>query len=242
MRALKSPAAWLFLLFVAASFLAGYYVTPTYTIEKISLDIQTDGNGKEYFIYKEKPKYIEDAKPISKSGLNPDKLEEINRSGVAPKISEDFVYETETIKGEEKQNYYQLIAQRHWGFWSLLPAFVAIILCWQTREPISSLAAGIICGALLMSQYDITEVVILPALGTTGAAGILILYLWMLGGLLGIWSKTGAAQAFADLITRKFVKGPRSAKLVAWSLGVIFFSGWNNEFSTRWHNSQTNCG
>lgn len=225
MRALKSPAAWLFLLFVAASFLAGYYVTPTYTIEKISLDIQADGNGKEYFIYKEKPKYIEDAKPISKSGLNPDKLEEINRSGVAPKISEDFVYETETINGEEKQNYYQLIAQRHWGFWSLLPAFVAIILCWQTREPISSLAAGIICGALLMSQYDITEVVILPALGTTGAAGILILYLWMLGGLLGIWSKTGAAQAFADLITRKFVKGPRSAKLVAWSLGVIFFQG-----------------
>ena len=37
--------------------------------------------------------------------------------------------------------------------------------------------------------------------------------------------KTGAAQAFGELMTKKFVKGPRSAKLVAWFLGVLFFQG-----------------
>ena len=42
---------------------------------------------------------------------------------------------------------------------------------------------------------------------------------------MGIWSRTGAAQAFADLMTRKVVRGPRTAKLVAWCLGVIFFQG-----------------
>jgi len=52
-----------------------------------------------------------------------------------------------------------------------------------------------------------------------------MLYLWLLGGLMGIWSRTGAAQAFAEFMTLHFVRGPRSAKLVAWSLGVIFFQG-----------------
>jgi Na+/H+ antiporter NhaC len=42
---------------------------------------------------------------------------------------------------------------------------------------------------------------------------------------MGIWSRTGAAQAFADFMTKHFVSGPRSAKLVAWTLGVVFFQG-----------------
>jgi Na+/H+ antiporter NhaC len=42
---------------------------------------------------------------------------------------------------------------------------------------------------------------------------------------MGIWSRTGAAQAFAEMMTRHIVRGPRSAKLVAWFLGVIFFQG-----------------
>ena len=56
-------------------------------------------------------------------------------------------------------------------------------------------------------------------------AGVLLLYLWLLGGIMGIWSRTGAAQAFAEFMTERFVRGPISAKLVAWSLGVIFFQG-----------------
>ena len=42
---------------------------------------------------------------------------------------------------------------------------------------------------------------------------------------MGIWSRTGAAQAFADLMTRRVVRGPKTARLVAWSLGVIFYQG-----------------
>ncbi|MCM8533549.1 MAG: sodium:proton antiporter, partial [Lentisphaeraceae bacterium] len=63
------------------------------------------------------------------------------------------------------------------------------------------------------------------SIGTAGAAKILILYLWLLGGLMGIWARTGAAKAFAEFMTKNFVQGPRSAKLVAWGLGVIFFQG-----------------
>ena len=132
---------------------------------------------------------------------------------------------TETRDGQTETVYYQLRAQRHWGYFSLLPAVVAVLLCWVTREPITSLGAGIVAGALLLGQYDITGEVLIPSLATTNAAGILLLYLWLLGGLMGVWSRTGAARAFAEFMTRRFVRGPRSAKLVAWMLGIVFFQG-----------------
>lgn len=42
---------------------------------------------------------------------------------------------------------------------------------------------------------------------------------------MGMWSKTGAAQAFATYMTKHFVRGPRSAKFIAWMMGLIFFQG-----------------
>ncbi|MFT5484994.1 MAG: Na+/H+ antiporter NhaC [Halieaceae bacterium] len=65
----------------------------------------------------------------------------------------------------------------------------------------------------------------MPNLASESAAGVLMLYLWLLGGLMGIWSRTGAAQAFAEFMTEHFVRGPRSAMVVAWMLGVVFFQG-----------------
>ncbi|WP_166426050.1 Na+/H+ antiporter NhaC family protein [Paraglaciecola sp. 20A4] len=113
----------------------------------------------------------------------------------------------------------------HYGFWSLLPAFIAISLCLLTKEPITALLGGTIVGAIVLGRYDITDKVLLPSISSDGAATIVLLYLWLLGGLMGVWSKTGAAQAFADYMTTHFVRGPRSAKLVTWLLGVIFFQG-----------------
>ncbi len=113
----------------------------------------------------------------------------------------------------------------HFGTWSLLPAVVAIALCLLTREPIAALLGGIIVGAVMLGRYDITDSVLIPSMASDSAAFILLLYLWLLGGLMGVWSKSGAAQAFADYMTLHFVKGPRSAKLIAWMLGVLFFQG-----------------
>lgn len=113
----------------------------------------------------------------------------------------------------------------HYGLWSLLPAFITILLSWLTREPLTALLSGIAVGAFMMGQYDLTNQILLPAMAQRGTAGLLLLYLWLLGGLLGIWSKTGAAQAFADYMIEHFVRGQRSAKLVAWFLGILFFQG-----------------
>jgi len=126
-------------------------------------------------------------------------------------------------------NYYveatKIGAAYHYGLWSLLPAFITILLSWLTREPLTALLSGIAIGAFMMGQYDLTDQILIPSLAQAGTASLLLLYLWLLGGLLGIWSKTGAAQAFADFMTRHFVRGQRSAKLVTWFLGILFFQG-----------------
>ena len=211
----------IFALALVASWFVGAYVPPTWTIEKTELDVQTETDGRLSYIYRDKPVHF-DPVPLAQAQLHP---ETINGSTEAPLIREEYVLSTETSDGESKTFYYKLSAKHHWGYWSLLPAAVAVLLCWLTKEPVTSLLGGIISGALVLSRYDLTSEVLIPSLATTNAAGVLLLYLWLLGGMMGIWSRTGAAQAFAEFMTERFVRGPISAKLVAWSLGVIFFQG-----------------
>ncbi len=203
------------------SWVVGAVVPPTWTVSQAVLDVHTDSDGRLYYIARSEPVYFEPV-PIEDAELNP---ERVDGSNVAPAVTEEFAVATVTRDGQDTRVYYRLTAQYHWGYWSLLPALVAVLLCWVTREPVPALLGGIVSGALILGQYDLTGQVLIPALATTNAAGILLLYLWLLGGLMGIWSRTGAAQAFAEFMTVRFVRGPKTAKLVAWMLGVIFFQG-----------------
>lgn len=119
----------------------------------------------------------------------------------------------------------RLTVGHHFGIWSILPAMITLTLCLVFREPLPALMMGVVSAAILLGRFDLTDKVLLPAMASTSAASILLLYLWLLGGLLGVWSKTGAALAFADWTCERFVRGPRSAKLVAWGLGILFFQG-----------------
>ena len=221
----KTKSFGLFLLALVVAFVVGVYVPPTWTVEKVTLDVQEAEGDRLYYIYREKPKYLEGVVPYQDAHLNPEKIHALNAAKQSPGVQEEFVYQIEEKDGRSQKVYYQLTAKCHWEFWSLLPALVAVLLCWLTREPVTSLLAGIMAGAILLGKYNITGDVLVTSLATKGAASILILYLWLLGGLMGIWSRTGAAQAFADLMTRRVVRGPKTARLVAWSLGIIFFQG-----------------
>ncbi len=224
-RSLKSPALWAFIICLGVAYYVGKHIPPTWTVNKITLDVHLNEQGEPYFTTgegkREKKVLIKSLVPLEDSQLHPEIIARLNQEKKSPSVTTEFVYE----KVDGKTSYYQSNAVSHWQYWSLLPAVVAILLCWVTREPVTSLAGGVIAGAILLGKYDITEAVLVQNLMTKSAAGIIILYLWFLGGLMGIWARTGASQAFAELMTKHVVRGPRTAKLVAWMLGIIFFQG-----------------
>jgi Na+/H+ antiporter NhaC len=225
-RIIKSPAAWVFFLAIFFSVYVGKNVAPTWSAEKIAIDVRQDAKGL-YFTHKGNPKYIDQNEIVnlSEATITKEVFIKINENKSAPKELEQYAYEYVDINGQQTKVFYKLAAKKHWQLWSLLPALVAILLCWMTKEPVAALTGGIVTGAFLLGMYDLSEEVLLPSMMSKSAAGVLILYLWFLGGLMGIWSRTGAAQAFGELMTKYIVRGPRTAKLVAWGLGTIFFQG-----------------
>lgn len=192
-------------LFTQQTWLEQSYLYDTYSTE----------SGQSAYIYKGKEIVIKNVVPYAESPINQASL---SKSQGTPSLSEQWV----------KKNDGQLLLLKpafHYGFWSLLPALITIILCLLTKEPLTALFSGIVVGAFMLGEYDLTDKVLIPNLASEGTAALLLLYLWLLGGLLGIWSKTGAAQAFANFMTRYFVRGQRSAKFISWFLGVLFFQG-----------------
>lgn len=86
----------------------------------------------------------------------------------------------------------------HYGLWSLLPPAIAIVMAFWTKEVISSLFVGIALGGIISGKLNIVQEFLLPSLGTQDFALILLVYLWALGGLIGIWNKTGGACALPN--------------------------------------------
>lgn len=113
----------------------------------------------------------------------------------------------------------------HYGFWSVLPPVVAIILAFWTREVVSALFIGVCLGGVISGQINIVQSFLIPSIGTESFALILLVYLWALGGLIGIWTRTGGAEVFATWASRLMVRGPRSAKFFTWLMGLIFHQG-----------------
>jgi Na+/H+ antiporter NhaC len=224
LSAIKQPAFLIFIGFSILAFTIGQNMAPKYAVQKIAIEAQQNSDGQLFYTYKGKPIVIDTVTPIESATLTKENINTLQRQGL-PIPSAEFVSEATVVNGQETTLIYQLNTKKHWGIWSLLPAIVAIALCWITREPITSLFSGIVVGALLLTQYDIIDSILLQSMATKSAAGIMLLYLWLLGGLMGIWSRTGAAKAFASLMTKHIVRGPKSAKFVAWMLGVIFFQG-----------------
>jgi Na+/H+ antiporter NhaC len=225
MKQIKNPALWVFLTALVAATVVGIEKPPVWSVEQLALEATTNEEGLQFVVVNGKRRTVNEAIPIAQSPLTVEKLSTLHTKGSQLESSEQLVYDLVVQEGVPGKQYFQQSAYRHWGFWSFLPALIAIVLCWMTKEPISALLAGIVVGAALIGRFNVLNGILIPSIGTPTAATILVLYLWLLGGLMGVWAKTGASEAFADYMSKHFVRGPRSAKLVAWMLGVIFFQG-----------------
>ncbi|ADL12032.1 Na+/H+ antiporter NhaC family protein [Acetohalobium arabaticum] len=118
--------------------------------------------------------------------------------------------------GESAENY---------GILSIVPPILALTLAFVTRQVVPALFLGVVAGGIITGNFDIVGEYLIPSLGSEGYAQILLVYLWCLGGLIGIWTKTGGAQKFAKWAGKKMVRGRRSAKFFAWIMGVVFHQG-----------------
>jgi Na+/H+ antiporter NhaC len=113
----------------------------------------------------------------------------------------------------------------HFGFWSIVPPAVALILAFTLRDVIAALFIGIALGGVISGRLNIVQEFLIPSVGSPGFGLILLVYLWALGGLIGLWTRTGGAVRFADWAGAKVARGPRSAKFFAWVMGLIFHQG-----------------
>ncbi len=113
----------------------------------------------------------------------------------------------------------------HYGFASILPALTTLILVFFTRDVVSSLFLGIVVAGFVVMNVNVIDQFLIPSIGSESFAVILLVYLWCLGGLIGIWTRTGGARYFAEWTGARIVRGPRSAKLFAWLMGVVFHQG-----------------
>lgn len=118
------------------------------------------------------------------------------------------------------------------NFLSLVPALTAITLAFLTRQVLLALFLGVVSGGLVLwyqtgdvAQANFVSNFFLPALGQESYAKILLIYLWCLGGLMGLWEKTGGALHFAEVVGGRIAKGPRSSLFFAWLLGCVFHQG-----------------
>src|SRR4030042_3040239 len=118
-------------------------------------------------------------------------------------------------------------AAKNYGFLSLLPPLVAIVLCFLTKQVLASLFIGIWVGATILTGWN-------PIGGVTKTLGYIVenaaeswnatilLFDFAIGGLIGLIYLSGGAQAFVKSITDK-VKSARGGQFTAWLFGLIVF-------------------
>lgn len=115
----------------------------------------------------------------------------------------------------------------HLGLWGLVPPILTIALAFITKDVIISLFLGIFSGAIIVAGGNpITAVLNLSDI----LAGVLVddwnirilLFCALLGGLVGMLSKTGATRAFGVWAAKK-INSPKTSLLMAWFCGLLIF-------------------
>ena len=125
----------------------------------------------------------------------------------------------------------------NYGFWSITPPLLAIILALTLKRVIPALFAGIWLGAFLLAGsnfsaivqglLDTFQVYVLQAFADTDHASI-VLFSMMIGGMVGIISANGGMQGVVDKIVNLASTSKRAA-VSTYGLGmVIFFDDYAN--------------
>lgn len=110
------------------------------------------------------------------------------------------------------------------GILSLIPAVIAIVMSFATRNTVVSLMVACFVGTMLTGEGLLAfPALIKTSIGTTGFAWVMLLNTFI-GILVAFFQKTGAIQGFSSYINSKNFKR-RTIQLIAWFLGMfVYFS------------------
>ncbi|WP_422485900.1 Na+/H+ antiporter NhaC family protein [Gudongella sp. DL1XJH-153] len=110
------------------------------------------------------------------------------------------------------------------GILSLVPAVIAIVLSFVTKNTVIALMVACITGTLMAGEGLLGFPNLLKAsLGSSSFAWVMLLNTFI-GVLVAFFRKTGAIQGFAEYIQNKHLSR-RAIQLVAWFLGMfVYFS------------------
>lgn len=114
------------------------------------------------------------------------------------------------------------MTEPHWS--SLIPAAVAIVTAILSRRPIESLLAGVGAGLLMLGPADALQnfsSTLLQVMMDETIAWVIIVC-GLMGSLITLLMRVGAASAFSRLLASKATSG-RSALLYTWLLGLLIF-------------------
>lgn len=126
-----------------------------------------------------------------------------------------------------------------YGFFTLIPPFVAIILAFITKDVILSLFIGVFSGSYMLSMVnngilksfatgfvDLTSKVI-NSMADPWNAGIMLQVL-CIGGVVALITKMGGTRALAIWLSKK-AKSAASTQVATWIMGMfIFFDDYAN--------------
>jgi Na+/H+ antiporter NhaC len=120
------------------------------------------------------------------------------------------------------------------GILTLLPPLVAIILALIFKDVLIALFVGIFTGALFINRFDfitaffnVVDKYVLEALTDSDRASIIIFTL-LLGGMVGVITKSGGVKGIVDSLSRK-VQSTKGVQFYTWLMGIlIFFDDYTN--------------
>ena len=120
------------------------------------------------------------------------------------------------------------MAEHPYGWLSILPPIVAILLAIATRRVVVSLIAGVFVGALVTSGwnpwtaiYDTWETHLWATLLDPGKLRVFSFTLLM-GALIGVITRAGGMQGLINLVS-PWARTRRRGQLATWFLGMLIF-------------------
>lgn len=111
----------------------------------------------------------------------------------------------------------------NFGILSLLPALVAVVLAFITREAIFSLLIGVLVGILITGQNVLFGFsgLLQTALGNADFIWVISIEVFV-GVMIAFFQKSGAIDSFSRILDKRNISA-KGAQILAWLLGIFLF-------------------